>query len=237
MATNRERLLRIAQRFLASRADAEDAVQDTYVRALTSCSDRREAQPAWLHTVLRNIAIDLLRRKRLESGHPDSELPAEESLESLLEIRSECQAALRLLLSHVSPAEAAALLLCDVFEFDYEEIARIVGKSNAASRQFLHRARTRAHRAESSADVDDAYVELYWRAIEARDPTLLMEMLQGTIVACAQQPTSTVGGDFRARSSSKLVQVNGRYAIALVLDGVVLCIVPAGTQTTSMSES
>jgi hypothetical protein len=173
----------------------------------------------------------------LESGHTDTELPAEESLESLLEIRSECQAALRLLLSHVSPAEAAVLLLCDVFEFDYNEIARIVGKSNAASRQFLHRARTRAHRAESSADVDDAYVELYWRAIEARDPTLLMQMLQGTIVALAQQPTSAVGGDSRARSSSKLVQVNGRYAIALVLDGVVLCIVPVGTQTTSMSES
>jgi hypothetical protein len=65
----------------------------------------------------------------------------------------------------------------------------------------------------------------------------LMEMLQGTIVASAHQPTNTVRGDCRARSSSKLVQVNGRYAIALVLDGVILCIVPVGTQTTSMSES
>jgi RNA polymerase sigma factor (sigma-70 family) len=236
MATNRERLMRIAQRFLASRADAEDAVQDTYVRALASCSDRRETQPAWLHTVLRNIAIDRLRRKRLEA-ESDTDLPAEGSLESLLEIRSECEAALHLLLSHVSPAEAAALLLCDVFEFDYDEIAGIVGKSNAASRQFLHRARTRAHRARSSADADETYVELCWRAIEARDPTLLMDMLQGTIVASAQQTAITDGRDRRARSSSKLVHVNGQYAIALVLDGVVLCIVPVGTQTTLVSET
>jgi hypothetical protein len=61
-------------------------------------------------------------------------------------------------------------------------------------------------------------------------------MLQGTIVASAHQPTNTVRRDCHARSSSKLVQVNGRYAIALVLDGVILCIVPVGTQTTSMSE-
>jgi RNA polymerase sigma factor (sigma-70 family) len=237
MAANRKRLMRIAKRFLASRADAEDAVQDTYVRALASFPDQRDAQPAWLRTVLRNIAIDRLRRKRLESEHADTELPAEESLESLMEIRSECEAALRLLLSYVSPAEAAALLLSDVFELDYDEIARIFDKSNAAARQFLHRARTRAHRADSSADVDEAYVELCWRAIEARDPALLMGMLQGTIIASAQQPAITDGRDRRARSSSMLVQVNGRYAVALVLDGVVLCLVPVGTQTTLMSES
>jgi RNA polymerase sigma-70 factor (ECF subfamily) len=146
-------------------------------------------------------------------------------------------AALRLLLSHVSPAEATVILLCDVFQFDYDEIARILCKSNAAARQLLHRARTRAHRAGSSADADQTYVELCWRAIEARDPALLIDMLQGTIIASAQQPAITDGRDRRARSSSKLVQVNGRYAIALVLDGVVLCIVPVGTQTTLMSES
>ena len=242
MNTHRQRLLSAARRLLPSRADAEDAVQDTFVRALTSFPNLLEPQAAWLHTVLRNIAIDRLRRKQLESEHSQDGLPPElsspeASLEVLLEARSECEAALRHLLERVRPDEAAAILLSDVFEFDYAEIARLIGKSAAASRQFLHRARTRAHRAESSADIDDAYVELYWRAIEARDPALLMEMLQGTIVASAQQPTNTVRRDCRARSSSQMVQVNGRYAIALVLDGVVLCIVPVGTQTTSMSES
>lgn len=234
MAINQERLISVARRLLASRTDAEDAVQDTYVRVLASYPDRLGAQPAWLQTVLRNIAIDRLRRKQLEAEHADNVLPPEESLESLMEIRSECEAALRHLLERVSPAEAAAILLCDVFEFDHDEIARIVGKSNAASRQLLHRARTRARRAGLSLDVDESYIALCWRAIEARDPALLMHLLPMTTASARH---AAITGEDRARTSSMLVQVNGRYAIALVLDGVVLCLVPVGTQTTLMGES
>lgn len=228
MATNYQRLMSAARRLLASRAEAEDAVQDTYVRALALFPDSLESQPAWLHTVLRNIAIDRLRRRQLEADHADSELPPDASLDSVMEIRSKCEAALRHLLKRVTPTEAAAILLCDVFEFDHDDIARIIGKSNVASRQFLHRARTRAHRAGSSLDVDETYVALYWRAVETRDPAPLMDMLPMTTASAQHQ---TITGQHRgARTSSKLMQVNGRYAIALVLDGVVLCIVPVGTQ-------
>ena len=235
MATDRQGLMSAARRLLASRADAEDAVQDTYVRALTAFPDWLGPQPAWLYTVLRNVAIDRLRRKQVESEHVDAGLP-EGSSESLMEVRSDCEAALRHLLSRVSPAEAAAILLRDVFEFDYDEIARIVGKSKAASRQLLHRARMRTRRTDRPSDVEEPYVGLCWRAIEARDPALLMDMLQMT-TAWAQPASIPVGRHRGARSSSMLVQVNGRYAIALVLDGVVLCIVPVGTQATLMGES
>jgi RNA polymerase sigma-70 factor (ECF subfamily) len=219
-----------ARRLLASRADAEDAVQDTYVRALAASPDWLGSEPAWLYAVLRNIAIDRLRRKQLESEHADAEFSPDDAPEPLMEARSECEAALRHLLSRVSPAEAAAILLRDVFEFDYEEIARIVGKSAAASRQFLHRARTRTRHTDPLADVEEPYVGLLWRAIEARDPAPLMHMLQTTTVR-AQYAAITVGRHRGARSSSMLVQVNGRYAIALVLDGVVLCLVPVGAPT------
>jgi len=236
MATDRQRLMSAARRLLASPADAEDAVQDTYVRALAAFPDWPAPQPAWLYTVLRNIALDRLRRKQLEAEHADTGLPPEGSSEPLIEVRSECEAALRHLLSRVSPVEAAAILLRDVFEFDYDEIARIVGKSEAASRQFLHRARTRTRLTGPPSDVEEPYVGLCWRAIEARDPALLMDMLQMT-TARAQHAAITVGKHRSARSSSILVQVNGRYAIALVLDGVVLCIVPVGTQATLVGES
>jgi RNA polymerase sigma factor (sigma-70 family) len=235
MATDRQRLLSVARRLLAS-ADAEDAVQDTYVRASAAFPDRLGLQPAWLYTVLRNIAIDRLRRKQLESEHADAGLPSEGPSEPLMEVRSECEAALRHLLSRVSPAEAAAILLRDVFEFDHDEIARIVGKSEAASRQFLHRARTRTRRPAPPADFEESYVGLCWRSIETRDPALLMDMLQLT-TARAQPAAITAGRHRGARSSSMLVQVNGRYAIALVLDGVVLCVVPVGTQSTPVGES
>jgi RNA polymerase sigma factor (sigma-70 family) len=216
-----------ARRLLASHADAEDAVQDTYVRALAASPDWPGFQPAWLYAVLRNIAIDRLRRKQLESEHADAELPSEEASEPVVEARSECEAALRHLLSRISPAEAAAILLREVFEFDYAEIAHIIGKSEAASRQFLHRARTRARRSGPLADAEEPYVELLWRAIEARDPAPLMHMLQINTVR-AQHAAISSGRQRGARSSSMLVQVNGRYAIALVLDGVVLCLVPVG---------
>jgi RNA polymerase sigma factor (sigma-70 family) len=234
MTTDRRRLMSSARRLLGSRADAEDAVQDTYVRALAAFPDWLTPQPAWLYTVLRNIALDRLRRKQLEAEHADAGLPTEGSSEPLMEVRSECEAALRHLLSRVSPAEAAAILLRDVFEFDYGEIARIVGKSEAASRQFLHRARTRARLTGHPSDVEEPYVGSFWRAIEARDPAPLMDMLQMTT---ARAQLAAVGRHRSARSSSMLVQVNGRYAIALVLDGVVLCLVPVGTQATLAGES
>jgi RNA polymerase sigma factor (sigma-70 family) len=235
MATNRQRLMSAARRLLATHADAEDAVQDTYVRALSAFPDWLGLQPAWLNTVLRNIAIDRLRRNQLESEHADAGLPPEGLSESLVEVGSECEFALRHLLSRISPAEAAAILLRDVFEFDYREIARIIGKRESASRQFLHRARARARRTGRSADVEESYVQLYWRAIEARDPALLMNVLQMTIARVQPAPIP-LRGHRGARSSSMLVQFNGQYAISLVLDGVVLCIVPVGTNATLVGE-
>jgi RNA polymerase sigma factor (sigma-70 family) len=236
MPTDRQRLVSAARRLLTTRADAEDAVQDTYVRALEAYPDWPGPQPAWLHTVLRNIAIDRLRRKQLESEHADAGFPPAASSDPPMEVTSQCEAALRHLLRRVSPAEAAAILLREVFEFDYDEIARIFGKSQAASRQFLHRVRTHTRRASALADVEEIYVALFWRAIEARDPAPLMDMLQ-TITARTQPAAITVGRQRSARSSSMLVQVGGRYAIALVLDGVVLCIVPVGAQATLVGES
>jgi RNA polymerase sigma factor (sigma-70 family) len=235
MATDRQRLMGAARRLLITHADAEDAVQDTYVRALSNLPNSLESQPAWLYSVLRNVAIDRLRRKKLESEHTDAGLPLEVSSERLVEIRSECEAALRHLLGRVSPAEAAAILLRDVFEFDYMEIAHLAGKSESASRQFLHRARTRA-RAGQLADAEEPYVRSCWRAIEARDPALLMDMLQRT-TSGVQAAAIPLRAHCRARSSSMLVHINGRYAIALILDGVVLCIVPVGAQASLLSES
>jgi RNA polymerase sigma-70 factor (ECF subfamily) len=230
MNDERQRLVNAAYRLLASRADAEDAVQDTYVRALTIYADSLEPQPAWLHTVLRHIAIDRLRRKRFESESAADALATDQSVPTPLEIRSECEAALRHLLHRVSSAEAAAMVLREVFEFDYEDIACLLGKSAAASRQFLHRARTRARRATPSVDVEECLVALCWRAIAARDPAPLMRLLQTTL-ASGRSSTLSVAQGRSARSASMLVQVNGTYALALVLDGVVLCVVPVGTPT------
>jgi RNA polymerase sigma factor (sigma-70 family) len=236
MAVNRQQLINAARRLLNSRADAEDAIQDTYVRAFDTFSDWRAPEPAWMYAVLRNIATDRRRRLRTESLHADAGLMGESSLDPPMELRSECEAAIRHLLSRVSASQAAAILLRDVFELDYREIADLLDKSESATRQVLHRARLRARGTEAQAEAEESYLGLCCRAIEARDPALLMNMLQG-ITAQAHACPAPVGRDTGARSSSMLVQINGRYALALMLDGMVLCIVPLGIEATSSREA
>jgi RNA polymerase sigma factor (sigma-70 family) len=228
MSDERRRLLTAARRLLPSRADAEDAVQDSYVRALVVLNGAAP-EPAWMYTVLRNIAIDRLRRQHLEAKHGETELPQERSSEDRLRLRAECEAALRHLLGRTSLAEAAAILLRDVFEFEYAEIARLIGKSETTCRQFLQRARTRTRRSEPSSDTEEMHVRCCWQAIEARDPTPLVDMIRMP-TACKAAPARISRQQGALRSYSQLVQVNGRYALALVLNGAVLCVVPVGTQ-------
>ena len=234
MTNDYQKLVHAAHRVLGSRANAEDAVQDTYLRAFDTFSDWRAPEPAWMYAVLRNIAIDRHRRLRLESLHANVESNAESFLD-LPEAASDCEAAIRHLLSRVSPLDAAAILLRDVFEFDYAEIAGLLDKSEPATRQLLHRARMRTRGGAMHADVDDFYAGLCCGAIAAREPALLMEMLRG-ITGHAQACAVPVGRDGGARSSSMLVHINGRYAIALVLNGVVLCIVPVGVPAVRSGE-
>jgi RNA polymerase sigma factor (sigma-70 family) len=243
--TDRQRLLAVARRLLRTEADAEDAVQDAYLRATRARQHAPESMQAWLHTVVRNLAIDRIRRERLQRTYlescaaegllgPDE---AESSLEHTVAMRQQCMAALTELLRRVGLEEAAVILLREVFEADYSDIARAAGKTVAASRQLVHRALARAHRAlpsakrhENTSDDDTAtYVSLCWNAIQSRNPAVLFAMIAASpVAACALKSSPALGARGAPRTSCELVQVQGRYAMALMLDGVLLCVVPVG---------
>jgi RNA polymerase sigma factor (sigma-70 family) len=227
MTTDRQKQINYARRFLESSAEAEDAVQDTYLRAFDTFTDWRAPDQAWMFAVLRNLAIDRHRRLRTESLYAQAGSIAVESPASPLEVQSECQAALRHLLRRVSAIEAAVMVLRDVFDFEYREIAQSLGKSEAAIRQMLHRARLRAQGVKNRDEVDEFLFGLFCRAIETREPALLMKALPGSRAHLRAAPTG-VGHPTCAGSTSMLVHVDGHYAIALVLNGVILCIVPVG---------
>ena len=241
---NRQRLLAVARRLLRTEADAEDTVQDAYLRAISARPHAPESMQAWLNTVVHNLAIDQLRREKLRrtylecrasQGVPGQD-EAEPSLEHTVVMRQQCIAALTELLRRVGHEEAAVILLREVFEADYSEIARAAGKTVAASRQLVHRGLARAHRALSSAkrhentsgDDTATYVSLCWHAIQSRNPAVLFAMIASPPVARAPSVPVALGEGGAPRTSSTLVQVQGRYAIALVLDGVLLCVVPVG---------
>lgn len=149
-AALRPRLFSIAYRMLGTRADADDVVQDAWLR--WHGSDRAEVQSpeAWLVTIATRLAIDRLRARLSERSayvgwwlpEPIVELD-ERTPESSAELASEVSMAFMWVLERLSPEERAAFLMRQVFEHEYVDIADMLGKSEAACRQMVHRAQQR----------------------------------------------------------------------------------------------
>ncbi|WP_176648754.1 RNA polymerase sigma-70 factor [Duganella sp. SG902] len=146
----RPRLFSIAYRMLGTRADAEDVVQDAWLRWHGSARDAVQSPEAWLVTITTRLAIDRLRARAAEREsyvgwwlpEPIVELD-EHTPESQAEMASEVSMAFLWVLERLSPEERAAFLMRQVFEHDYADIAAILGKSEAACRQMVHRAQER----------------------------------------------------------------------------------------------
>src|SRR6478735_4308315 len=144
----RRRLLGLAYRMLGSMADAEDAVQDAYLRwhaaDRTNVSDPR----AFLMTTTTRICLDLLtsaRARREEYVGPWLPEPVVDTTalapDSRAELAEDLSIALLLTLDRLSPLERAAFLLHDVFDFSFSEVANALERSEAACRQLAARAR------------------------------------------------------------------------------------------------
>src|SRR6266581_8112394 len=147
----RSYLFAIAYRMLGSAMDAEDMVQETYLRYSTTPPETITSLKAFLTTIITRLCMDqlhLARRKRevypgpwlpepiittttLESIDPEERVAQEESI----------SLAFLLLLEQLQPMERAVFLLREVFEYDYAEIATFLGKSEAACRQAFSRAK------------------------------------------------------------------------------------------------
>jgi RNA polymerase sigma-70 factor, ECF subfamily len=147
-AAERTRLLGIAYRMLGSRADAEDVLQDAWLRWSESDStDVRSAQ-AWLTTIVTRLSIDKLRSAQREVyvgpwlPEPLADIDPV-TPESKAELASDLSLAFLSLLERLGPDERAAFVLHDAFDCDYDDIAEVLGKSPAACRQLVHRARER----------------------------------------------------------------------------------------------
>jgi len=118
---SRRRLLSIAYRMLGSMAEAEDVVQDTWLRWHAAAPDTLQAPVAWLTTVATRLAIDRLRRAKRETALPEAwledELPSgSDDVERLCELSY----GVLLMLQRLSPDERAALLLYEVFDVPHE---------------------------------------------------------------------------------------------------------------------
>ncbi|SEB21038.1 RNA polymerase sigma-70 factor [Paraburkholderia sartisoli] len=145
----RRRLQGIAYRMLGTSAEAEEVVQDAWIRWHEARQDRVENAEAWLVSVTTRLAIDRLRAARVQREHyvgmwlPEP-LLEESSLspEQILEHADDVSVAFLTLLERLAPEARAAYLLREVFDAGYDEVAEVLGKSEAACRQIVHRAKT-----------------------------------------------------------------------------------------------
>src|SRR5258706_15006364 len=187
----RSYLLAIAYRMLGSGMDAEDMVQETSLRYSTTPPETITSLKAFLTTIITRLCMDqlhLARRKRevypgpwlpepiittttLESINPEERVDREESI----------SLAFLMLLEQLQPLERAVFLLREIFDYDYAEIAIVLGKSEVACRQWFSRAKKHLadHRARFSAppETQRQILRSFQRALQAGEMTALMNML------------------------------------------------------------
>jgi RNA polymerase sigma-70 factor (ECF subfamily) len=181
----RGRLFGLAYRMLGSRADAEDVVQEAYVRWHDASQDRIESPEAWLVTTTTRLAIDRLRRLKTErDAYVGPWLPepivAEAPPDRYLDLSDDLSVAFLTLLERLAPEERAAFLLHDVFDVSYSQIAAVIDRSEVACRQVVHRARARVRGDRKRFEVSDsaraALLQRFMAAVEARDEQAVLAL-------------------------------------------------------------
>lgn len=188
-AAARPRLFAIAYRMLGTRADAEDVLQDAWLRWHRADHEGLQSAEAWLVTVVTRLAIDRLRAAKTEREayvgwwlpEPLVEPVDERTPETAAELAGELSVALMWVLERLGPEERAAFLLRQVFDHDYAEIAALLDRSEAACRQMVHRASERVQQARPRFAVPPAahrqLVERFMQAARSGERQALKALL------------------------------------------------------------
>ncbi|MHA7278246.1 sigma-70 family RNA polymerase sigma factor [Arthrobacter sp. MDT2-2] len=198
----RPRLVAIASRLLSSGADAEDVVQETWLRLERADADTIENLDAWLTTVVSRVSLDLLRAPRrtcerawqVEPWRDEPVAPAgDPAMEA--ERSDEVSAALLIVLDTLSPAERVAFVLHDVFRCPFEEIAEVLDRSEAAVRQLASRGRRRVRGAHATVQPPSGgtreLVGAWLVAAQHGDITALLRLLDEDAVLRADYGASS----------------------------------------------
>ena len=250
----RRRLFGIAYRMLGTTADAEDIVQEAYLRWHQADTEEIRSSEAWLVSVVTRLSIDKLRKASVErekyigSWLPDPLIASTSPTpEEALETEANLSMAYIVLLERLTPVERAAFLLHDVFDCAYPLIANILRKSEAACRQVVHRARQRVRSEQSRFKANDAalrsLINQFMEAADAGDDATLLSLFAkdatltsdgGGVVPAARK---VVHGRSRiarlylllakrlgTRLRKEILTINGEPGLVMYLDGAPLAV-------------
>jgi RNA polymerase sigma factor (sigma-70 family) len=237
---NRARLRAVAYRMLGSTAEVDDAVQETWLRLSRTDTGAVENLGGWLTTVVARVCLDMLRSRKSRREEPVGphvpEPATSDEHERDAEMADSVGAALLVVLETLAPAERLAFVLHDMFAVPFEEIAPIVGRTPAASRQLASRARRRVQGTPPVPDADFSrqkqIVDAFLAASRSGDFERLLAVLDPEIVFRADHAAQRLGSlpeirgaaavaeTFKGRAqAARPALVDGTLAVAVVLGG------------------
>ena len=218
----RPRLLGLAYRMLGSRAEAEDAVQDAWLRLARADAGAIAALGPWLTQVVSRLCLDRLKSAvRVRETYVGPWLPEPVDAEAIdgpeerEMLKESISAAFLLVLERLQPTERAAFLLHDVFDYSHGEVAAILGKSEAACRQTVSRARKRVAEGRPRFGADaterDRLAGAFFAALETGE----VEPIAALLAADAELWTDGGG-----KATAALNVIRGPEAIARFFVGI-----------------
>ncbi|HEX7740635.1 MAG TPA: sigma-70 family RNA polymerase sigma factor [Marmoricola sp.] len=215
---NRTHLRAVAYRLLGSVHEADDAVQETWLRLERTDVSEVENLPAWLTTVVSRICLDQLRSRTARREDLDAEpdngeaTPPDPAAEA--ETADAVGRALMVVLDTLGPAERLAFCLHDLFGMSFDEIAPLLGRSSTACRQLASRARRRVRGQSEDVEVDRArqheVVEAFMRASREGEFDQLLALLH---------PDAAVSADAAAAAMGTPSSITGKQAVAEFFSG------------------
>jgi RNA polymerase sigma factor (sigma-70 family) len=220
---NRTHLRAVAYRMLGSVSEADDAVQESWLRLSRSDASGVENLRAWLTTVVARVSLDMLRSRKSRREEPlgphvpepivsreDGVDPEHEAL-----LADSVGLALLVVLETLAPPERLAFVLHDMFGVPFDEIAPIVGRSPAAARQLASRARRRVRGAGAVPDVDLArqreVVDAFLAAARGGDFEALVAVLDPDVVLRVDRGAIPAGASREVRGAPAVAEQVGRF--------------------------
>lgn len=241
---NRQHLYRVAYRMLGSYGEAEDAVQEAWLRLSRAGADDVGNLTGWLTTVVARVCLDMLRSRKARREEP-LEVPEDEGgptggkarpiqaaaansdpdQEALL--ADSVGLALLVVLQTLAPAERVAFVLHDMFDLSFDEVARVVGRTPVAARQLASRARRRVQGKpvvpEADLDRQRSVVEAFLAASRGGDFEGLLAVLDPDVVVHADAAAVKLGSAAETRGADAVARTfkgRARNAQVALVDGM-----------------
>ena len=231
---NRARLRSVAYRMLGSASEAEDAVQEAWLKLNRSGSEGLENLGGWLTTVVARVCLDMLRARRSRREEPldaAADAPGDASLEDELALADATGPALLAVLDTLAPGERVAFVLHDMFDLSFDEIARILNRTPAATRQLASRARRRVRGGEvPAADIalHRELVSAFLAASRDGDFDRLVAVLSPEVVLRADERAVHAAAVNRGHGAPELAaEVHGATRVANTFKGRARAALPA----------